>query len=37
MNADEMITGLSAIPPAERGMSLKDGFTRVIVKHYPCR
>ena len=37
MSADEMLTGLSAIPPAERGMSVKDGFLRVIEKDYPCR
>ena len=37
MSADEMIAGLSTIPPAERGMSLKDGFTRVIIKRYPCK
>ena len=37
MTANEMITGLAAIPPAERGMSLKDAFLRVIKKRYPCR
>ncbi len=37
MSADEMIAALSAIPPAERGMSLKDGFMRVIVRRYPCK
>ncbi len=37
MGANEMLAGLAAIPPAERGMSLKEGFLRVIVKRYPCR
>ena len=37
MSSDEMIAGLSEIPAAERSMSLKDGFLRVIVKRNPCR
>ena len=37
MSAGEMIADLSAIPPAERGMSLRDGFLRVIENCYPCR
>lgn len=37
MGANQMITDLNAIPPAERGMTLKDGFARVLSKRYPCR
>lgn len=36
MTASEMIAGLQSIPPHERRISLKDGFTRVIVRKYPC-
>lgn len=36
MSASEMIAGLRAIPPRERGISLQDGFTRVIASKYPC-
>lgn len=37
MSSDDMIAGLQAIPAAQRGMSLKDGFLRVIAKRNPCR
>ena len=34
----EFISGLEAIPPAERArMSLKDAMIRVLQKKYPCR
>ena len=36
MSANEMIAGLKAIPPAERRISLQDGFIRVIARKYPC-
>lgn len=36
MSAGEMIAGLQAIPPAQRGISLQDGFMRVIARKYPC-
>ena len=36
MTANEMIAGLQSIPPQERRISLKDGFTRVIIRKYPC-
>lgn len=37
MSASQMIAGLQRIPPAERRVSLQDGFRRVIVAAYPCR
>ena len=37
MSSDDMIAGLQEIPAAQRGMSLKDGFLRVIAKRNPCR
>lgn len=36
MPASQMIAGLQRIPPAERRISLQDGFRRVIVATYPC-
>ena len=36
MGADEFLNTLKTIPPAQRGMSLKDGLSRVIVAKYPC-
>jgi len=36
MGSEEFIGALKAIPPAQRGMSLKDGLSRVIVTKYPC-
>lgn len=35
--SDELLAMMNAIPPAERGMSLKDGFVRVMAARYPCR
>lgn len=37
MGAEEFLAALRTIPPAQRGMSMKDGLTRVIVAKYPCR
>lgn len=37
MGAEEFLTALRTIPPTQRGMSMKDGLTRVIVMKYPCR
>ncbi len=37
MAANEMIAGLNAIPAAQRGINLKDGFLRVLATKYPCR
>jgi hypothetical protein len=36
MGSEEFLASMKAIPPAERGMSLKDGLSRVIVAKYPC-
>ena len=36
MGSDEFLAAMKAIPPAQRGMSLKDGLSRVIVAKYPC-
>lgn len=37
MSSDEFLAMLSAIPPAERGMSLKDGLARAMATRFPCR
>ena len=37
MGSQEFMAALQAIPPAQRGMSLKDGMTRVFITKYPCR
>ena len=37
MGSEEFVNALKAIPPAQRGMSMKDGLTRVMVTKYPCR
>ncbi|MFC3579794.1 hypothetical protein [Sphingomonas hylomeconis] len=36
MGSEEFLTALRTIPPAQRGMSMKDGLSRVIVAKYPC-
>ena len=33
----EMLDGLAALPAADRKLPLKDGYAKVIAKHYPCR
>lgn len=38
LGSNEFISGLEAIPPAERAnMSLKDAMVRILQKKYPCR
>lgn len=37
IGSNELIAGLQRIPPAQRGMSLKDGMRRVLIAQYPCR
>ncbi|PAX08119.1 hypothetical protein [Sphingomonas lenta] len=37
MTSDELLAMLNAIPPAERGISLKDGLVRVMSAKFPCR
>ena len=36
MSGMEMVAALSKIPPAQRGISLTDGFRRVLAQRYPC-
>lgn len=35
-NSDELLAYFRAIPPAQREMSVKDGFAGLIRKKYPC-
>ncbi len=37
MGPTELMSAMSAIPPAERGISLKDGFIRAMATRFPCR
>ncbi|HEX8381998.1 MAG TPA: hypothetical protein VF592_01345 [Sphingomonas sp.] len=37
MGPAELMSAMNAIPPAERGMSLKDGFVRAMSARFPCR
>ncbi|MEG3144936.1 hypothetical protein U1839_09740 [Sphingomonas sp. RT2P30] len=37
MTSDELLKWFAALPPAQRAASVKDGFARVIIAHYPCR
>lgn len=34
---EELLDGLRAIPPRQRGMSLEDGIGRIMRQRYPCR
>lgn len=36
MTSDELLKWFAALPPAQRAASVKEGFARVIVAHYPC-
>ena len=33
----DMLTGLDALPAADKRLSLKDGYARVLAKRFPCR
>ena len=33
----DMLAGLDALSPAEKRLSLKDGYARVLGKRFPCR
>jgi len=33
----DMLDGLAALPAADQKRPLKDGYAKVIAKHYPCR
>ncbi|MDH7975813.1 hypothetical protein QH494_26820 [Sphingomonas sp. AR_OL41] len=37
MTSDELLKWFAALPTAQRAASVKDGFARVIIAHYPCR
>lgn len=37
MSQDEFLTALEAIPPAQRGMSMKAAFYGILKKRYPCK
>jgi hypothetical protein len=37
MGSKELLAMLNAIPPAERGMTVKDGLLRVMTQRFPCR
>jgi hypothetical protein len=37
MGPTELMSAMNAIPPAKRGISLKDGFIRAMATRFPCR
>lgn len=37
LDSGQMLAMLNAIPPAERGVSVKDGFLRAMAARFPCR
>jgi len=37
LDSKELMAHFRAIPPAERGMSVKDGLSGLLAKKYPCR
>lgn len=37
LDSGELLAMLNAIPPADRGMSVKDGLLRVMAARFPCR
>ena len=34
---NDMLDGLDALSPADKRLSLKDGYARVLAKRFPCR
>ncbi len=36
INSDELLAHFQAIPPAQRGISVKAGFASLMRKKYPC-
>lgn len=36
LDSSELLRMMNAIPPAERGMSVKDGLVRVMAARFPC-
>lgn len=37
LDSKQLLTMLNTIPPADRGMSVKDGLLRVMAARFPCR
>lgn len=37
IGSDELLKMLNAIPPAQRGISVKEGMIRVMAQRFPCR
>ena len=37
LDSDQLLAMLNAIPPAERGISVKEGLVRVMAQRFPCR
>lgn len=37
LGSDQLLTMLNAIPPAERGISVKEGMVRAMARRFPCR
>jgi spore germination cell wall hydrolase CwlJ-like protein len=37
MTSDDLLKWFAALPPAQRAASVKDGFARVVIAHYPCQ
>ena len=37
LGSKELLAMLNAIPPAERGISVKDGLLRAMSQRFPCR
>ena len=37
IDSKQLLAMLNAVPPAERGISVKDGMVRVMAQRFPCR
>lgn len=37
LDSGQLLAMLNAIPPAERGISVKEGMIRAMAKRFPCR
>lgn len=37
LDSKQLLVMLNTIPPAERGISVKDGLIRAMARRYPCR
>lgn len=36
MKSDELLAALRTIPPGDRGISVQEGFARMMAARYPC-